>query len=181
MAELPSGAIARPLASPHIYTEGSGRDIQESVAMATSGQIDWRLISAAADDVGRRRIAANLRLRPPPTKATADGSLSLNDGGVKIIHFYPRAVAPQGQLALPMSDRKGEYNVIRFPHAASSKSTVQRSDERAKSWTELVKNHSIQGENDYDQRMLVNALAAAVLAMLVISGEWIFSTLATMP
>ena len=80
-----------------------------------------------------------------------------------------------------MSDWKGEYNVIRFPRAASAKPTLQRWGETAKSSPEVVKNHSIQGDDDYDHRMLVNALAAAVLVMLVISGEWMFSTLATIP
>ena len=51
----------RALLPCHTYTsQASGRDIQENVAMATSRQIDSRSISAAADDVGRRRIAANL-------------------------------------------------------------------------------------------------------------------------
>jgi len=150
--------------------------------MATSGQIGSRSISAAGDDVGRRRIAANLTLRPQGINSTtADHSLSLSDGAGKIIRFYPRAVASQGQPALPMSDRNGEYNVIRFPHAASARSALQRWDETAKSSPELIKTHSIQGDDDYDHRMLVNALAAAVLVVLVISGEWIFSALATMP
>jgi hypothetical protein len=147
--------------------------------MAISGQIDSRSISAA-DDVCRRRIVAKLMLRPQRINSTTAGdSLSLSDGGAKIIRFYPRA--SQGRPALPMSDRNGEYNVIRFPDAASAKSALQRWDETAKSWPELVKTHSIQGDDDYDHRMLVNALAAAVLVVLVISGEWIFSALATIP
>ena len=147
--------------------------------MATSRQIDSRSISAAADDVGRHRIAANRALRPQRTNSTtADDSLSLSDGTGKIIRFYPRAVASQGQPALPISDRKGEYSVIRFRRAALAKSGLQ-SGETAKSSPGLVKDRSIQVDNDYDHRMLINALAAAVLAMLVISGEWMFSTLAT--
>ena len=150
--------------------------------MAKSGQTDSRSINAAGDDVGRHRIAANWTLRPQRTNSTtADDSLSLSHGAGKIIRFYPRAVVSQGQPALPMSDWKGEYNVIRFPRAASAKSALQGWGETAKSSPELGKNHSIQGDDDYDHRMLVNALAAAVLVMLVISGEWMFSTLATIP
>ena len=150
--------------------------------MARSGQIDSRSISAAAADVGRHRITANRTLRPQWTNSTnADDSLSLTDGGEKIIRFYPRAVASQVQPALPMSDRKGEYNVIRFPRAASAKPTLQRCGETAKSSSAHVKSHSIEGDDDYNHRMLVNAIAAAVLIMLVISGEWMFSTLATIP
>jgi hypothetical protein len=156
--------------------------VQENFAMAKSGQIDSRSISAAADGVGRRRIAANPTLRSQRNNSTTvDASLSLSDGGGKIIHFYPRAIASQGQPALPMSNRKGEYNVIRFPRAASARSALQRWGETAKSPPDLVKNHGIQGDDDYDHRMLVNAIAAAVLVMLVISGERIFTTLATIP
>ena len=150
--------------------------------MAKSGQIDSRSINAAADDVSRHRIAANRTLRRQRTNSTtADDSLSLSHGAGKIIRFYPRAVASQGQPALPMSDRKDEYNVIRFPRAASAKPTLRRCGETAKSSPVHVKSHSIQGDDDYNHRMLVNAIAAAVLIMLVISGEWMFSTLATIP
>ena len=145
--------------------------------MAKSEQIDSRSISVAADDVSRHRITANRTLRPQWTNSTtADDSLSLSDGDEKIIRFYPRAVASQGQPALPMSDR---YNVIRFPRAASAKPTLQRCGETAKSSSAHVKSHSIEGDDDYNHRMLVNAIAAAVLVMLVISGEWMLSTLAT--
>jgi hypothetical protein len=99
----------------------------------------------------------------------------------KIIRFHPRAVAFQGRPALPMSDRKDEYNIIRLPRAASAKPPPQRWGETAKSSLELVKNHNIQDDEDYDHRMWVNALAAAVLVILVISGEWMFSTLAAIP
>ena len=73
--------------------------------MAKSGQIDSRSINAAADDVSRHRIAANRTLRRQRTKSTtAEDSLSLSHGDGKIIRFYPRAVASQGQPALPTSD-----------------------------------------------------------------------------
>ena len=146
--------------------------------MAKSGQIDLRSISTAADDVGRRRIAANPTVRPQRTNSTtASDSLSLSDGCGKILRFYPRAVACQGQLASPMWDRNGEYNVIRLRRAALAKSALQRG-ETAKSSLGLVKNRGTQVDDDYDHRMVINALAAAVLAMLVISGEWVFSLLA---
>jgi hypothetical protein len=124
--------------------------------------------SGLIGDVGRRpRVATNMTVRPHYQKThstTAEESLSLSDGGGKIIRLYPRAVASQRQPALPIWDRNGEDNVIPFPHAISA---------------EHVENRSIQGDDDYDHRMLINALAAAVLVVLVVSGEWIFSTLAT--
>jgi hypothetical protein len=143
----------------------SGRNVPENIAMLKSGQIESRSIITTASDAGRRRIATNLTLRPQRANSTAAGeSLSLSDGRGKIIRFYPHAVASQRQPTLPMWEGKGEDNVIPFPHAASA---------------EHVKNRSIRGDDDYDHRMLVNALAAAVLVVLVVSGEWVFSTLAT--
>ena len=132
--------------------------------MAKSGRAESQSISTVVD-AGRRRIAMNLTLWRQRTNSTAaDESLSASDGVEKIIRFYPRAVASRGQTALPMWDRKGEDNVVRFPRATSAKH---------------VKNRTIQGDDDYGHRMLVNALSAAVLVALVVSGEWMFSTLAT--
>jgi len=127
--------------------------------MAKSGRAESQSISTVVD-AGRRRIAMNLTLWRQRTNSTAaDESLSASDGVEKIIRFYPRAVASRGQTALPMWD-----NVVPFPRATSAKH---------------VKNRTIQGDDDYGHRMLVNALSAAVLVALVVSGEWMFSTLAT--
>jgi hypothetical protein len=104
-------------------------------------------------------------LRPRRANSTAaDESLPLSRGGGKIVRFYSRPVAFQTRPVFPMCDRNGEDNVIPFPHAASAAH---------------VKIRGIQGDNDYHYRMLVNALAAAVLVALVVSGQWMLSTLAT--
>ena len=90
---------------------------------------------------------------------TAEDSLSLSDGGAKIIRFYPRAVASREKPGVTMWDKNAESNVIRFPQVPPNS----------------------RGGDDYHHRMLENALAAAVFVVLVISGQWIFSTLATVP
>ena len=151
--------------------------------MAKSGLIDLGSRSAAAGDVGRRpRVATNLTVRPQKSHSTtAEDSLLLSNGGGKIIRLYPRAVASRAKPALPMRDKNGEYNVIRFCQIAPVKSTLQRQGKTAKSQPDLLTNPNSRGDDDYHHQMLKNALAAAVSVVLVISGQWIFSTLATVP
>jgi hypothetical protein len=129
--------------------------------MAKSGLIDLRSKRAAAGDAGRQpRVATNLTMRPQKTRSTtAEDPLSLSNGGGKIVRLYPRAVAPREKPALPMWDKNGESNVICFPEVPPNS----------------------RGDDDYRHRMWENALAAAVLLVLMISGQWIFSTLATIP
>ena len=109
-------------------------------------------------------------------RSTGEVSILLGDGG-KIVRLYPRAFAFQQNPRLSNWDKKGEYNVIRFPQVASVKSRLQRGRQTAT--PEIVTNRNGGGNDDHHQRMRVNAFAAAVLVVLVISGEWIFSTLAT--
>ena len=151
--------------------------------MAKSGLIDLRSKSTAVGDVGRRpRVATDLTMRPQKTHSTrAEDSLSLSNGGGKIIRLYPRAVASREKPALPMWEKNDEYNVIRFSQVAPVKSTLQRGGKTGKSQPELLTNPNSRGDDDYHHRMLENALAAAVFVVLVISGQWIFSTLATVP
>jgi hypothetical protein len=84
---------------------------------------------------------------------TLEEEVSPINGGAKIIRLEPRAVASWEKPTLPMRDEDGEHNVIRFPGT----------------------NH--RNAIDYNHRTLENALAAAVLTVLVISGQWIFGTL----
>ena len=143
--------------------------------MAKSGLIESR---RAAGEVARRpRVARNLTVQPLGTQTTGEVPISLGDGGGKIVRLYPRSVAFQQNPPLSKWDKKGEYNVIRFPQVASVKSRLQRGRQTAT--PEVVANCNGGGNDDHHQRMRVNAFAAAVLVVLVISGEWIFSTLAT--
>jgi len=152
--------------------------IQENVAMAKSGLIEPR---RAAGEAGRRPWGRE----EPDTAASRDPDhrVSLNiawDGGGKIVRLYPlypRSVAFQKNPPLSKWDKKSEYNVIRFSQVASVKSRLQRGRQTAT--PEIVTNCNGRGNDDHHQRMRVNAFAAAVLVVLVISGEWIFSTLAT--
>jgi hypothetical protein len=147
--------------------------------MAKSGFIDLRLKSTVVGDIGRRTsVTTNLTMRPQKTHSTrAEDSLSLSNGGGKIIRLYPRAVASRKKPALPMWDKNGEYNVTRFAQVALVKSTLQRGGRTAKSQPKLLTNPDTRGDDDYHHRMLENALASAVLVVLVISGQWIFTTL----
>jgi hypothetical protein len=143
--------------------------------MAKSGLIEPR---RAAGEVGRRPWGR----KEPDGAASRDpdhrGSLNIaRDGGGKIVRLYSRSVAFQQNPPLSKWDKKGEYNVIRFPQVASVKSRLQRGRQTAT--PEIVTNCNGGGNDDHHQRMRVNAFAAAVLVVLVISGEWIFSTLAT--
>jgi hypothetical protein len=69
-------------------------------------------------------------MRPQKTHSTrVEDSLSLSNGGGKIIRLYPRVVASREKPALPMWDKNGEYNVIRFSQviAAEAKSHDENS------------------------------------------------------
>jgi hypothetical protein len=148
--------------------------------MARSGLIGSRSESTADAHVGRPKVARNLKARSQSTNsAPAENALSRTDDGGKIIRLYPRAVDFRENPALPGENR--EYNVISFPHVASVKSTRQRAGKPAKPTPEIVTDRNRRGDEDYHYRMLENVLAAGVLVVVVISGDWIFSTLATIP
>jgi len=150
--------------------------------MVKSRLIDLRPKSAAAGDVSRqRRVATNVTPLPRYQKThstTSEEIVSLSNGGAKIIRLEPRAVASWKKPTLPMRDKDGEYNVIRFPQVAPG-SALQRGGKTAKSHSKLLPSANNWNAGDYNHRMLENALAAAVLIVLVISGQWIFSTLLT--
>jgi hypothetical protein len=153
--------------------------------MAKSGLIDLRSKSAAAGVVARRpRVATNLTAQPHYQKTqstTPEDALSRSNGGGKIIRLHPRAAASREKPTLPISDKDGQYNVIRISQVAPG-SALQRGGKTARSHSNLLPNANNWNAVDYNHQMLENALAAAVLIVLVISGQWIFSTLiATVP
>jgi hypothetical protein len=149
--------------------------------MAKSGLIDLRSKSAVPGDVARwPRVATNLTAQPHYQKtdsSTAEDTLSLSSGGGKIIRLYPRTVASREKAALPMWDKDGEYDVIRFSQVAPAKSALQRWGKTARVQPKLLTSPNSWGDDDYHHQMLENALAAAVLIVLVISGQWIISSL----
>jgi hypothetical protein len=154
--------------------------------MAKSGLIDLRSKSAAPDDVARRpRVATNLTAQLHYQKThstTTEDALSPSNGGGQIIRLDPRAVASREKPTLPMWDKDGECNVIRFSQLAPVKSALQRGGKAAKSRSKLLPSTNDWNAGDYNHQMLENALAAAVLIVLVLSGQWIFSALlATIP
>jgi len=121
---------------------------------------------------GGNRVATHLMMRPYETNLIKRKTPS--DGGGKIIRLYPRAIAFRDKPALPVRDK----NVIRLPQIASM---PQEGGKVANPQPELVTNRNGRRNDDYHHRMLENALAAAVLAVLVISGNWIVSILAAVP
>jgi hypothetical protein len=149
--------------------------------MAKSGLIDLRSKSAATGDVaGRPRVAINLTAQPRYQKThstTMEDALSPSNGSGKIIRLHPRAVASRQKPTLPIWDKDGEYNVIRFSQVAPVKSALQRGGKTAKSQSKLLPGANNWNAGDYNHPMLENTLAAAVLIVLVISGQWILSTL----
>ena len=113
---------------------------------------------------------------------TAEDALSRSNDGGKIIRLHTRPVASREKPTLPIWDKDGECNVIRFSQVAPVKSALQRGGKTAKSQSKLLPSANNWNAVDYNHQMLENALAAAVLIVLVISGQWIFSTLlATIP
>jgi hypothetical protein len=139
--------------------------IRGTSVIAKLGLID-SCPESTAGDAGRSTVATKLAGRPQgTTSTTAEDSLAVNRRA-KIIRLYPHSVTFRGKLE-PMCDTKGEYNVIRFPRAATA--AKSRGGKAAKSPPKLG--------DDYHHRMVENTLAAAVLAVLVIFGEWICNAL----
>ena len=99
---------------------------------------------------------------------------TLSDGGGKIIGLYPRPIAFRDKPALPARDK----NVIRLPQIASMPQKGARQQTRSQSLSPIA---MVGVNDDYHHRMLENALASVVLAVLVISGIWIVSILAAVP
>jgi len=121
---------------------------------------------------GGNRVATHLMMRLYETNSIKRKTPS--DGGGKIIRLYPRAIAFRDKAALPVRDK----NVIRLPQIASMPQKGARQQTRSQRLSPIA----IVGVNDdHHHRMLENALASAVLAVLVISGIWIVSIPAAVP
>jgi hypothetical protein len=79
-----------------------------------------------------------------------------------------------GQAGFAARDK----SVIRLPEIASMPQKGARQQTRSQSLSPIA---MVGVNDDYRHRMLENALASAVLAVLVISGIWIVSILAAVP
>jgi hypothetical protein len=110
----------------------------------------------------------------------AGGPLSeIGDGG-KVIRFSRRAVAPRWKLALRTWD-DDESNVLHFTRFKSSHSELQRTAAAAKAQTEAIEARVIEEDDNYRYQMFVNALVAVFVGVLVMSGQWMFTILASIP
>jgi hypothetical protein len=120
----------------------------------------------------------------PPQQANltaAGGPLSeIGDGG-KVIRFSRRAVAPRWKLALRTWDKNDESNVLRFTRFKSSHSGLQRPAAAAKAQTEVMEARVTEENDNYRYQMFVNGLVAVFVGMLVMSGQWMFTILASIP
>jgi hypothetical protein len=121
-------------------------------------------------------------LRAQQTNSTvAGGPSSEIGGGGEVIRFSRRAVAPRWKLALRASDKNDESNVIRFTRLKSSHSRLQRTAAAAKAQTKAIEARVTQEGDNYRYQMFVNGLVAAFVGMLVMSGQWMFTILASIP
>lgn len=80
-------------------------------------------------------------------------------------------------------DTTGDPKIIRFrPRGVASRRGLGlgRSDEMEDSPVDDLRKYEFapQGDDDYRQRMVANLLATAVLIVLMITGDWVVSTLA---
>ena len=122
-------------------------------------------------------------LRTGMVAPTTD-ALSLIDGGTKVIRFCSRGAAFSRKAAAQGCSPAGESEVIRF----RPRGTGPGRELGLGSWdamdgspvADLRKyEYAREGDDDYRRRMIVNVFAAAVLVVLMITGDWIVSTLAT--
>jgi hypothetical protein len=104
-------------------------------------------------------------------------ALPLIDDGTKVIRFRSRAAASSRRAAAWGCGPTGESEVIRF----RPRGTAPGRELALGSWDvdDLRKyEYPREGDDDYRRRMVVNVFAAAVLVVLMITGDWIVSTLA---
>jgi hypothetical protein len=123
-----------------------------------SSVLVWRLARAS-------QLAPNQRLSHSPSGAPDKGA------------------AASRKAAQRSGDTAGKPNVIRFrPRGIASRRELGpgRWDEMDDSSVADLREHESapQGHDDYRQRMVANSLAAAVLVVLMITGDWVVSTLA---
>jgi len=154
--------------------------------MSTIKQIDLRSTSAAADE-GRLRGSAANRALPLEQRSLRRASESPVDHDRKVIPFRANAATTR-TLGLQSGDTNCASTVIHFRprqrpprnwHAAAN----ARAANAEKSFESKFGNHeaAAQADDDHSHRMVVNLLAAAVLIMLIIAGDWMVNTLVKMP
>jgi hypothetical protein len=133
-----------------------------------------------------------------PGLAVAKADVWHGNGGAALRVRFARAAAhdERGVIAFPaqaISARKASRvtgwdterasNVVSLPRHRVSGFEISAFEMTGRSGEPRVARGeaAAQGDDDYNHRMLVNLLAAAASLLLIVTGEWIFSTLATVP
>jgi hypothetical protein len=155
--------------------------------MSKIKQIDSHSAGAGSDELRWRGSVVNLVL-PPQQRTLRHSSASPVDDNRKAILFHTDAGASRQTLSLRSWDTTGGSNVILFRahhHGPRSwEATAKSHEENAiRSRKENFGKHegAIQGDDDHGHRMFANLLAAAVSILLIITGDWMVSTLVKMP
>ena len=124
---------------------------------------------------------------PPQQRTLRRSSAFPVDGNRNVISFRTEAVVSRQTLGLRSCNTTGRSNVIHFRahhHGPQSWDAPAKSHEdNATAYSkENIGNHkaATRGDDDYGHRMFVNLLAAAVSILLIITGDWIVSTLVKM-
>ena len=153
--------------------------------MSTIKHIDLRSTGVAADE-GRLRGSAADRALPLEQRTLRRASESPVDRDRKVIPFRANA-APTRTLGLQSGNTKCASTVIHFrPRQHAPRNWHAAANARAanaeKSFEGKFGNHeaAAQADDDHSHRIVVNLLAAAVLIMLIIAGDWMVSTLVKM-
>jgi hypothetical protein len=95
-----------------------------------------------------------------------------------VIAFPAQAISARKASRVTGWDTERASNVVSLPRRrASALEITDSSGEPRVPRGEAA----AQRDDDYNHRMLVNLLAAAASLLLIVTGEWIFSTLATVP
>jgi len=170
-----------------IETSGLGRPRVENIAVSRTKQIDSQSVGGAPYG-GRWRGSAVNWVLPPQIRTLRHALGSRADDDRSVISFRRDAAASRQTLGLRRPETNSGSNVIRLRthhHGPQSWDATAKSHEDN---TRRYRNQNIgkhegptQADDDYDHRLFVTLLAAAVTILLIITGDWMVSTLVRMP
>ena len=140
-------------------------------------QIDLHPAGASSDAHGWRGDAATSVVPHQPGTVRRYSAPPKHDER-RIIAFPAHAISPRKASGLEIWDTNRGSNVVDFRrHRASLGKAAGRFNEASVGRQEATH----RGGEDDHHRMFMNLLAAAVSILLIIAGDWMFSTLAKMP
>jgi hypothetical protein len=132
--------------------------------------IDLHLAGASPDAHGGRGSAATGTVRRYSAPPKHDER--------RIVAFPAHAISTRKAPSRENWDANRGSNVVDFRrHRTSPSKAAGRFNEASVGRPEA----SHQGDEDHRHRMFMNLLAAAASVLLIIAGDWMFSTLAKIP